>query len=131
MVVKVFVYGTLKPGEANYQRYCGGRVVDANQAIAFGKLFALPVGYPAMTLGDSPVYGYLLSFTNPKVLSELDRLEGYHPTRHAAKNLYYRHEIETYDLQGQFIDTAWVYLMTLEKVSQLGGIHLLDGRWNP
>jgi gamma-glutamylcyclotransferase (GGCT)/AIG2-like uncharacterized protein YtfP len=29
MQMKVFVYGTLKPGECNYQRYCEGKVVDA------------------------------------------------------------------------------------------------------
>ncbi|TAH29142.1 MAG: gamma-glutamylcyclotransferase, partial [Oscillatoriales cyanobacterium] len=32
--MKVFVYGTLKPGECNYLRYCEGKVVDALPAIA-------------------------------------------------------------------------------------------------
>ena len=39
--MKVFVYGTLKPGECNYLRYCEGKVVDACPAIARGELFAL------------------------------------------------------------------------------------------
>jgi gamma-glutamylcyclotransferase (GGCT)/AIG2-like uncharacterized protein YtfP len=55
--VRVFVYGTLKPGEANYQRYCAGKVVDAERTSVLGKLFALPMGYPAMTLGEYSVHG--------------------------------------------------------------------------
>lgn len=42
-LVKVFVYGTLKPGESNYQRYCDrSSVVESQRAIALGQLFALP-----------------------------------------------------------------------------------------
>jgi len=29
MSIRVFVYGTLKPGEVNYQRYCEGKVIAA------------------------------------------------------------------------------------------------------
>ncbi len=29
---KVFVYGTLKPGEANYQKYFAGKVIEAQKA---------------------------------------------------------------------------------------------------
>lgn len=129
-MLRVFVYGTLKPGEANYQWYCAGKVVDATKAIAKGKLFDLPAGYPAMTLGDTPVQGYLLSFSNPEVLKELDRLEGYCPQRIASQNLYNRHQIETYDLQGQILGMPWVYLMTIEKIEQLKGVHLPNGWWS-
>jgi gamma-glutamylcyclotransferase (GGCT)/AIG2-like uncharacterized protein YtfP len=89
-MLKVFVYGTLKPGEANYQRYCGFQVVDAKKAYTFGKLFALPMGYPAMTLGHSLVYGYLLTFLEQKVLNNLDILEDYQPSRQMSENLYNR-----------------------------------------
>jgi gamma-glutamylcyclotransferase (GGCT)/AIG2-like uncharacterized protein YtfP len=128
-LMRVFVYGTLKPGEANYKRYCALKVVDTKRAYAFGQLFALPVGYPAMTLGDSPVHGYLLSFSDREVLSQLDELEDYQPSRQIAKNLYNRHQIETYDLRGHFLDQAWVYLMTAEQVLFMRGIPLTDGWW--
>ncbi|NET53980.1 MAG: gamma-glutamylcyclotransferase, partial [Merismopedia sp. SIO2A8] len=42
---KVFVYGTLKPGEVNYDQYCASKVVEEIRAIAFGELFDLPIGY--------------------------------------------------------------------------------------
>lgn len=128
-LVRVFVYGTLKPGEANYKKYCAGKVVDVKRAFVQGKLFALPMGYPAMTLGDNQVYGYLLSFSNPRVLNELDVLENYQPTRQPSENLYNRQTIEVYEPQSTSLGLAWVYLMALEQVEQLEGFLQPDGWW--
>ena len=128
-LLRIFVYGTLKPGEANYQKYCAG-MLYATSAIALGKLFALPMGFPAMTLGDKPVHGYLLCFINPEILMTLDELEDYQPARDASENLYYRQMIEIYDQEGRSLGSAWVYLMTKESVCQLGGVVLTDGCWN-
>ncbi len=72
--VQVFVYGTLKPGERNYQRYCAGKVVEAQRAFTLGRLFALPMGYPAMTTGADIVHGYLLTFADLAILDALDEL---------------------------------------------------------
>lgn len=130
-LVRVFVYGTLKPGEANYKRYCANKVVDVKKLLhKAGKLFALSMGYPAMTLGDSQVYGYLLSFSNPKILNEIDVLENYQPTRQAPENLYNRQIIEVYEPQSLSLGWAWVYLMTLDRVEQLGGFLQADGWWS-
>lgn len=129
-MLKVFVYGTLKPGEANYERYCHGKVVDAHKACTLGKLFALPMGYPAMTLGDSRVYGYLLFFADSGVLNQLDELEGYQPVRTASENLYNRQQIEIYDLEQTSLGLAWVYLMTCNQIHQLGGVFQTDGWWS-
>lgn len=129
-MIKVFVYGTLKPGEANYKRYCADKVVDAKRAYAYGKLFALPMGYPAMTMGSRPVHGYLLFFADSEVLSQLDELEGYQQTKLNVDNLYNRQQIEIYEPQGRSLDNAWVYLMTQEQVYQLGGIYQEYGWWS-
>ncbi|MEH1802034.1 MAG: gamma-glutamylcyclotransferase [Nostoc sp.] len=129
-LARVFVYGTLKLGEANYKRYCTGKVVDVKRAFVQGKLFALPMGYPAMTLGDGQVYGYLLSFFNPKILNELDVLEDYQPNRQTPENLYNREIIEVYEPQSLSSSWAWVYLMTLQQVDQLGGFLQPDGWWS-
>jgi gamma-glutamylcyclotransferase (GGCT)/AIG2-like uncharacterized protein YtfP len=128
--VRIFVYGTLKPGEVNYKRYCANRVIASQRAIAPGKLYALPMGYPAMTAQNSQVHGYLLSFAELEILSLLDELEDYQPHRQISQNLYNREEIEIYDLQRQTLGLAWVYLMSPEKVSQLGGIPQADGWWS-
>lgn len=126
----VFVYGTLKPGEVNYQYYCAGKVLEVKRAIAFGKLFALPLGYPAMTTGESPVQGFLLSFPDWAILDELDFLEGFNPLAPADQNEYERQIIETYNLNLISLGSAWVYLMTPEQVDSLDGIFLNDGWWS-
>lgn len=129
-MIKIFVYGTLKPGETNYQKYCQGKVTEVTKAIASGKLFKLPMGYPAMILGDGRVYGYLLSFPDSQILPALDDLEDYQPTKPISENLYYRQSIEVFDLDGLSLGWAWVYLMTLEKVDQSRGIPEIAGCWN-
>jgi gamma-glutamylcyclotransferase (GGCT)/AIG2-like uncharacterized protein YtfP len=128
--LRVFVYGTLKPGEANYQRYCVAKVVEVQKAIAFGQLFSLPFGYPAMTPGNSPVQGFLLSFSDPEILNQLDWLEDYNPQRPATENEYYRQQIETYNTALTSLGRAWTYLMTPEKVHIYGGTFLPHGWWS-
>lgn len=127
--LRVFVYGTLKPGEANYQKYCAGKVVEAKRAIASGKLYTLPEGYPAMTPGEGKVHGYLLSFADSTLLTELNDLEDYQPTRQISENLYDRQYIKIFEPTNLSLGSAWVYLMTPEKVYQLGGVGLVDGCW--
>lgn len=129
-LIRVFVYGTLKPGESNYQRYCAGKVLEAKRAIAFGQLFSLPLGYPAMTEGESPVEGFLLSFPDETILHHLDWLEDYYPHQSAAENEYNRQQIETYNLDFAPLGSAWGYLMTPERVRACGGVLLPDGWWS-
>lgn len=127
--LRVFVYGTLKPGECNYDRYCAASVVAVQEAFAYGQLFALPFGYPAMTPGNSPVYGFVLSFAEPATLVKLDELEDYEPHRPADQNEYIRVEIATFSLDRQPIGPAWVYLMSLEQVKCLKGMLLPKRYW--
>lgn len=128
--LKIFVYGTLKPGESNYQRYCAGKVVEEIEAIAFGQLYNLPFGYPAMTLGDGKVHGYLLTFNDSAILSCLDELEDYEPNRMPEANEYNRHLIETFDLSGKSLGMVWVYLMSWQLVQKLGGVMISSGCWS-
>ena len=129
--IKVFVYGTLKPGEVNYQFYYAEYVVHFFPAVAKGVLYKLPIGYPAMTKGDSNVHGFVLLFKNPLVLSELDKLEDYHPKRSPEKNEYQRQIINTFSSDGKYLGKAWSYLMSQERVELLGSQILPGGLWKP
>ncbi|GGA42052.1 gamma-glutamylcyclotransferase [Okeania sp. KiyG1] len=127
--LQVFVYGTLKPGEANYKSYCAEYLVDAFPATTNGLLYELPFGYPAMTRGDMNVHGFVLSFRNPEVLLDLDLLEDYHPERSQEENEYQRQKIDTFGLNGEYLCTVWSYLMLPEKVQLFGGKLLPSGFW--
>jgi gamma-glutamylcyclotransferase (GGCT)/AIG2-like uncharacterized protein YtfP len=144
--LNVFVYGTLKPGEANYLAYCEGRIASQTPAYIRGDLYHLSVGYPAITPGDNQVYGVLLTFFDPSVLTErdtgvpaayiievltsLDRLEDYQPDRKAELNEYNRRLVTVYNLKDQAIAQAWTYFMTLAKVRQYQGKRLSSGNWS-
>jgi gamma-glutamylcyclotransferase (GGCT)/AIG2-like uncharacterized protein YtfP len=126
--MKLFVYGTLKPGESNHDRYCQS-VTHIEMAIVYGALYALPMGYPALTIGESFVQGSLLTFASSQILTELDELEEYQPDRPLEENEYYRQKTKTFSPTHQPLGTAWVYMMELEKAKRLGGILLPEGNW--
>jgi gamma-glutamylcyclotransferase (GGCT)/AIG2-like uncharacterized protein YtfP len=126
----VFVYGTLKPGEENYTHYCHGKVTQVQPAIARGDLYDLPLGYPAVTLGDGWVQGVVLSFADAGVLAELDELEDYCCDRPSEQNEYQRSLIEGFTPDHQSIGPVWIYWMPLSRIQQIGGVLLPDGLWS-
>ncbi|WP_310415639.1 gamma-glutamylcyclotransferase [Chamaesiphon sp. OTE_8_metabat_110] len=135
----VFVYGTLKPGEANFDRYCGNRVITSRRAHIEGCLYDLPaLGYPGAIHGNSQVHGFVISFERPTILAELDELEDFQPHRDPAKNDYNRESIVAYlsavgatsALANRTASiVAWAYFMNPELVLRCGGIYLPDGWW--
>jgi len=128
--LKVFVYGTLKPGECNYGRYCEGHVIDQFPAIAYGTLFDLPMGYPALVEGYKPVYGTVLHLDSPSLLETLDALEDFEQNRPLEDNEYIRIRIRVYDHHGTSCGTAWTYMMDENKAIRLGGKILSRGEWS-
>ena len=128
--INVFVYGTLKPGERNYLNYCAGKTIEETKAYTWGKLYHLSLGYPAMTEGDKKIEGYLLTFSDASILTNLDELEDYHRDRSPDLNEYYRQQVSVYNLADNFLGLAWSYFMNLEKIRQLKGIPLNSGAWH-
>jgi gamma-glutamylcyclotransferase (GGCT)/AIG2-like uncharacterized protein YtfP len=126
--VRVFVYGTLKPGEENYEAYCKNHC-QAQEAIVLGQLYDLPLGYPALTAGETPIYGFLLSFADSGILTVLDELEDYNPARPPHQNEYFRIKTEAFSLTGESVGWAWTYCMEPAQVQRLGGVLLPTGRW--
>ncbi|UBF27838.1 gamma-glutamylcyclotransferase [Kovacikia minuta CCNUW1] len=145
--LNVFVYGTLKPGEVNDWLYAEHEV-KACPAIVYGQLYALPLGYPAMTLSPPPslspsssppiVHGFLLTFASAGILPILDEFEQHDPEelkRHAPgqppeQNQYERHLVEVFDPQHSPLGLAWSYTMTPKQIYRLGGVLVPDGKWN-
>ncbi len=52
--LRVFVYGTLKRGEINHDRYCRG-VVGIEPATTLGHLYALPYGFPGLCVDETRI----------------------------------------------------------------------------
>lgn len=133
--IRVFVYGTLKPGGVYHQQFCAPYLEESQLAQAQGRLYDLPIlGYPVMTLGEGWVKGYLFTL-HASALAGLDWLEGYAPEQ---RNLpyetcnddfeeeYLRQRIIVFDLAGKSLGEAWVYIM---HEPPDGAVWLANGEW--
>lgn len=135
-MLHIFVYGTLKPRFTAYEQFCAGRTIAETPAIVHGQLYHLPLGYPAIVLGNGIVQGYRLTFRDPQVLLELDDYEAHDraeiikicPDRPEA-NEYSRSWIPTFSMDGQPLGNAWVYSMTIGQIDRLKGNFITTGTW--
>ena len=126
----IFVYGTLKPGEANYPAYCEAKIVSQLAVYTRGELYTLPVGYPAITAGNHKVYGCCLSFRDSSILHDLDGLEDYDEHRSPDLNEYYRALTPIYSLGDRLLGRAWAYFMNPERVVRYRGEKVTSGWWS-
>jgi len=54
VVLRVFVYGSLKRGERNHQAFCRG-FVSAEPATILGRMYQQPSGYPMLVVPESQI----------------------------------------------------------------------------
>ncbi len=130
--LNVFVYGTLKPQEANYAAYCEGKVITTIKAYTWGEIYHLrQLGYPALIKGENKVQGYLLTLADLSYLFDLDQLEGYQEKRKPDENEYNRELVEVYEVSShKYLGKAWAYFMDLSKIQSYGGEWIASGDWN-
>ncbi|MEA5451126.1 gamma-glutamylcyclotransferase family protein [Leptolyngbya sp. CCNP1308] len=124
----LFVYGTLKPGERAFTSLCEPFAIAAQPAQTLGRLYHLPLGYPAMTPEPGWVQGFLLTLSNADALTAIDAFEEYYPDRPESSE-YQRSLQMVYDLSQRSLEIAWVYTMSPEQVDGLGGLWLPNGYW--
>ncbi|MGW1804316.1 gamma-glutamylcyclotransferase family protein [Streptomyces sp. NPDC002078] len=115
-----FVYGTLRPGEANHDLFLRGRTASEEPArLRDAALYDGP-GYPyAVDRPGGEIRGELVtarpeSYT--ELLTALDRLEEYTPGD--PRNLYERAAREVVRADGTTIP-AWVYLAAPRVAARL------------
>ena len=124
----VFVYGTLKPGYANHNRYCRDRLLKIQPAQVQGALFDLPLGYPGMAKGEQWVQGFILTLKEDgTTLSDLDALEDYDPNN--PNSLYTREITEVFSPTGDSLGQVWVYYMAIAHIQSMQGTPVLSGNW--
>jgi gamma-glutamylcyclotransferase (GGCT)/AIG2-like uncharacterized protein YtfP len=129
-LLHIFVYGSLKPGAANFDRYCRAKVVSSQRGYVDGDLYDLPsLGYPAAIHGRDRVHGFILSFNDETILAKLDELEDYDARRQTSENEYIRELVTTYAIDENRCLSAWAYFMTPDRVESLGGILVSNGWW--
>ncbi|HEB77224.1 MAG TPA: gamma-glutamylcyclotransferase [Methylothermaceae bacterium] len=56
-ILRIFVYGTLKRGYWNHDRFCRG-AISIEQATVWGRLYHLPAGFPALEIPESSILAH-------------------------------------------------------------------------
>ncbi len=114
----IFVYGTLRPGQENYDRFVLGKTAREVAAILPDHAMFVLDGYPCITedSGAGDVSGdtlILLPELFPAVLAALDRLEGYTPGDASSPYLRVSRSVRTGEGDGGEplrTSLAWVYV---------------------
>jgi len=129
---RVFVYGTLLPGERNAGVAARGGAFQAAPARLPGYrlLHLWPEAYPGIVPGPpgEEVLGAVLTYASqdwPRALPFLDELEGVHDTPPL-----YRREAVTVTLAGGEIQAAWTYVYAdTARLARPGVVPLPGGDW--
>lgn len=79
MMKRFFVYGSLREGFFNYDKYLKGQVLTNEVATTKGELYHMQhKGYPALIDGDRNIEGEVITVKNPEILvKELDKMENF------------------------------------------------------
>ena len=56
-ILKLFVYGTLKRGYWNHDRFCRG-VLDVQEAVVRGRLYEMPSGIPVLEVPETDILAH-------------------------------------------------------------------------
>ena len=92
---RFFVYGSLREGFFNYDKYLKGHVLTNEVATTEGDLYHMKhKGYPALVNGNRQIEGEVITVDNPEVLVKaLDEMENFYGLGN-EKNEYERIEKE-------------------------------------
>ncbi|CAL9450653.1 gamma-glutamylcyclotransferase family protein [Streptomyces griseomycini] len=133
MTLPFFVYGTLRPGEANHDLFLRGRTRDEEPGRLRGAVLYDGPGYPyAVEEPGGVVSGELVTALPEEyagLLAELDRLEEYVPGD--PRNLYERVAREVVRAADGTPVRAWVYVAAPPVAARLrtGGKPIGSGEW--
>ena len=106
---KIFVYGSLRTGFYNYDKYLKGKVNDAKLGKVKGKLYHMPhKGYPALLEGEDIVIGEVMTIENfEEVMIPMDEMENYYGVND-SRNEYNRIVMDV-ELEDGKTESCYVY----------------------
>jgi gamma-glutamylcyclotransferase (GGCT)/AIG2-like uncharacterized protein YtfP len=150
----MFFYGTLKRGERNHERFCGG-ALSVEEGAVCGDVYDLPFDYPALVvpeesirvlgtgdyagdaeeqrrLRDEPVslldgprvFGEIFAFGDPE--SRLPILDRLEGFDPSEATSHYRRVLLPVETHDGSVLPAWAYV-----VEESTGCRLPGGRWPP
>lgn len=108
---KIFVYGSLREGFYNYEKYLSGKVNTPCLGKIPGKLYHLShKGYPALLDGNDEVVGEIMEMKDfYKDIIPMDEMEGYISFEDTSLNEYTRTSMLVKNLETNEDEVCYVY----------------------
>lgn len=133
--INFFVYGSLREGFFNYDKYLDGKVIEKKDAkLENMKLVHLPYkGYPALTFGEDTVYGEIMVLSEEHyedTMNAMDKLEGFISEKN-PENEYDRVILEVEHLHTNEKEKCFVYFYNKDNdpLFDNSAIYLPHGNW--
>lgn len=114
-MTRIFVYGTLRVGIYNYNKYLKGENSFRQYGYVKGSLFTIKNKvYPALTLDGSDMIVGEIHEVNDKTLIDVDKMEGY-IGENDITNEYDKIFCDIYNEQEEKIDKLPVYVYNMRN----------------
>ena len=133
--INLFVYGSLRQGFFNYEKYLEGKVVKKYEAkLENMKLFHMPYkGYPAITKGEDIVFGEIMIINEndyDETIKAMDEMEGF-ISENNPENEYHKVILEVENISTKEKEKCFVYCYNKDKdiVFEEKSIYIPSGDW--
>lgn len=128
---KIFVYGSLRTGFFNYNKYLLGKVSDTQIGKVKGNLYHMPnKGYPALLNGNDDVIGEVMTLKDfQSVMIPMDKMENYYGVNDSRNE--YNRVIMDVELSNGVIESCYVYYYAMndKEIFEENSIHIENGDW--
>ncbi|WP_462405454.1 gamma-glutamylcyclotransferase family protein [Gracilibacillus sp. Marseille-QA3620] len=133
--INLFVYGSLREGFFNYEKYLEGRVAEKKAAkLANMKLYHMPYkGYPAIMFGKDTVTGEIMVLHEDRyeeTMKAMDEMEGFISGGN-PENEYHKVVLEVQNLETNEMEPCFVYFYNKEKdeLFDRSAVYIPHGDW--
>jgi gamma-glutamylcyclotransferase (GGCT)/AIG2-like uncharacterized protein YtfP len=133
--INLFVYGSLREGFFNYNKYLANKVIEKKEArLENMRLYHMPYkGYPAITLGDDVVAGEIMVIKEDcyeETMKAMDEMEGFLGENN-PDNEYHKVILEVDNLLANKKEKCFVYFYNKDrdKLFESSAIYLPHGDW--
>jgi len=133
--INIFVYGSLREGFFNYDKYLHGKVVSKSDAILKNmRLYHMPYkGYPAITPGKDIINGEIMVIKENEyedTVSAMDIMEGFKGEGN-PENEYHKVVLEVENINTKEIEKCFVYFYNkdIDESFEKEAIYIPNGDW--
>ena len=133
--INLFVYGSLREGFFNYEKYLDGNVAETKMAkLANMKLYHMPYkGYPAIMFGKDTVIGEIMVLHEDRyeeTMKAMDEMEGF-ISEGNPENEYHKVVLEVENLETNEKEPCFVYFYNKDKdkLFDSRAIYIPHGDW--